>query len=82
MNGLMELMMDALKLWHTDPVGAANKLRDVASKLVTIAEKLEIQNLETQSHEGGWVSDGGLGDKVLINVISPDGSTKQTVTQG
>lgn len=82
MGGLMEMMMDAIKLWHTDPQGAATKLRDVASKLIAIAEKLEIQNLEIHSREGGWMSDGGLGDKVLINVIGPDGSTKQTVTQG
>lgn len=77
MTGLMELMMDAVKLWHTDPIGAAQKLRDVSAKIIVIAEKLEIQN---QEHP--WVSDGGLGDKVLINVVGPDGLTKQTVTQG
>ena len=74
---LMEMLLDAIKSWHVDPKATAKKLRGVEEKIISISEKLEMQG-----QENPWMSDGGLGDKVLINVVGPDGSTKQTVTQG
>ena len=55
-----------------DP-SAAGMVRQLASKLLALADRLEagVQN--------PTMSPGGMGDHVRMNVVGPDGAIKQTV---
>jgi hypothetical protein len=61
----------------TDPHGAADDLEEMASKLLEAAKKLR-----AGAAGGIPTSPGGMGDRVQMNLIGPDGKVKSTHTAG
>lgn len=70
---MMDLFAQVARSYHTEPHEAAIKLREIAARMIAIAEKLEKQNANPFS------SEGGLSNRVLINVVGPDGNIKQSI---
>lgn len=72
-NPLQELT-EIMTLMRTDPVACANKLDQMADKLHALADRIR---------RGDGVRDiGGMGDRVQINLVGPDGTIKQRVDTG
>lgn len=70
MNIVIEVR-EILALAMESPALAADRLDALADVMRRTAG--ELRAIES------WKSPGGMGDRVLINVIGPDGTVKQTV---
>jgi hypothetical protein len=63
------------KLLVNDPSVAAD-LRDLGNQLFALAERIEARQDEAMK------STGGTGDRVQMNLVSPDGTVKSTHDTG
>lgn len=68
LSRVRELLIRAV----TNPKEVAAELRVMAARLNDAAAKLELQAAD------GYREEGGIGDKVTINVVGPDNNIKQT----
>jgi len=69
---IAQLIIEAISNINSDPMLAADRLDKVAAMLQAKAKILR----ESQS---GYTTDNGMGDRVLMKVIGPDGNIKQKV---
>ncbi len=66
LSGLFRTMAD-------DPPAAALRLREMADRLLVLAEMLE------QQQPGGTRDQGGTVDRAVVQVVGPDGRVRQSV---
>jgi hypothetical protein len=59
---------DLLDLAASDPRACAARLREMAGRMLALADALDA---------GDTVSPGGIGDRVMARVTGPDGQTRQ-----
>ena len=77
MNPLVDLS-NILEMIKTDPARAAERLEDIATRLTGLANKLK----EIAKDREGIRSTGGVGDRVQIELVGPDGQIKQRIDTG
>lgn len=70
----LERLQEVLNLMNQRPLEAAEKLEAMAAKLTELA-----QSLRQKAAGQDFVAPGGMGDRVLMNVIGPDGKLKQSI---
>lgn len=68
------LLLQALAQLQSDPDGAADRLEKLAAKLLEVAKQL--RSRKTLSD---FQTPGGMGERVRIDVVGPDGQVKQQV---
>lgn len=77
MNPLVDLS-NIIEMMKTDPARAADRLEDMSRRLTELASNLR----EIAKNREGMRSTGGVGDRVQIALVGPDGQIKQRTDTG
>lgn len=71
----VEAVRDMLEEMVKNPTAAADRLDAMADDIRALAARLRTQ-------PNGFRDPGGMGDRVRINVMGPDGKPKQSIDTG
>ena len=73
---VIQLLLDALKQWHTNPAGAADLLDEVSMRVAIMAGLLRERALANKNQ---FQSEGTICDRVKIQIVGPNGDVKQEI---